>query len=182
LKPLIHLATLDVSTSFVTDLDLIWLGHLQSLTLLRLSECNRISGHFLRKLRKCTSLVNLYLDGCSNLQVNENFQYLAELTSLQLLHLSRTNATDASMGQLTTLVNLQTLYMQEIDFLTDVAMTHMQHLVSLRFLDISSCTLITDVGIERLSVLTNLRTLHLIRCHRIYTRGIASLDNITVCQ
>lgn len=181
LTTLTQLQFLDLSTSNVIDKDLEFITALRLLSVVKLSDCLRLTGKFLQNLSHATNIRALYIEGCKNLKPDK-FSYLAPLTSLTLLEISRTNIDNSGMMNLTGLTNLQTLHVQENNSITDIALSYLRPLISLRYLDLSHCILLTDDGIRYLSVLTNLRTLNLMGCKFVHHMGIAHLDNVTVSQ
>ena len=90
---------------------------------------------------------------------DEDLMHLAELTTLEFLHLSGTQVTDSGLVHLKRLTNLQVLRLGETQ-VTDAGLVHLKGLTNLEGLDLSF-TQVTDAGLEHVEALTNLEYLFL---------------------
>jgi hypothetical protein len=130
----------------VTDSGLAHLEGLADLRFLKLQGRNKITDAGLIRLKRMTSLKQLFLDDS---QITDaGLTHLKTLTDLEELGLANTQVGDAGLAHLKGLTKLNTLDLRGTQ-VTSAGLTHLKGLTNLRMLRIGS-TKITDTGIYRL--------------------------------
>ncbi|MFZ4789494.1 MAG: protein kinase domain-containing protein [Candidatus Competibacteraceae bacterium] len=171
-----------ISSSELTDADLIYLQNLPHLKSLDLQCCESLTDTGFVHLRDLTNLQSLDLGDCKNL-TDAGLAHLRNLTNLQSLYLwSCENLTGAGLAHLQNLTNLQSLCLSGCENLTDAGLAYLQNFTSLKSLDLDDCKNLTDAGLAHLQNLTNLQSLDLRGCENLTDAGLAHLQNLTNLQ
>lgn len=178
----------------VTDAALAFFGPQQSasLSVLRLKSCWELTNHGLLNLvHVLPNLTVLSLSGCSKITddgvelLAENLhqlrsldlswcpritdaalEYIAcDLTPLQELTLDRcVHITDIGLGYLSTMVNLNALYIRWCSQVRDFGLQHLCSMRNLQILSVAGCPLLTSSGLSSLIQLRHLQELELTNC------------------
>ena len=149
------LRSLNLSNTSITGEGLVYLKNINSLTKLNLSE-TRIDNKALANLKGMKSLKELTIRGDRNGSlIDDSYMvYLKDLTSLEVLDLSRTSLTGTGLVHLRNLKSLHTLRLGQTQ-LQDEHLVHLKFLPSLKNLDLER-TPISDNAVEHLKYLTSL--------------------------
>lgn len=197
--------------SQLTDEHLIYLSSMPNLEYLNIGNCHKITCNGIRQLSTLDQLQCLDIEEChqvanscqkyislmKNLQYlnisrcNEitfiNFKYLSEANCLKRLDISYYNfaknkvSHDISSHHLSSLKNLQYLYMWKCDGLTNEIMQHISNMDELCYLDLS-CTKVTDNELQHLSSMKKLRYLNVYKCTKVTNNGLKNLLNMRIQQ
>jgi Leucine-rich repeat (LRR) protein len=141
-----RLTFLELLNTPVSDAGLAHLEGLANLRILKLQGENKITDAGLIRLKRMTSLKQLFLDDS---QITDaGLTHLKTLTDLEELGLANTQVGDAGLAHLKGLNKLNTLDLRGTQ-VTSAGLTHLKGLTNLRMLRIGS-TKITDTGIYQL--------------------------------
>jgi Leucine rich repeat/Leucine Rich repeat len=135
-----------------------------------------IDDDLMAHISRLSHLKVLNLDGLSSL-TDDHLAYLAGLSRLETLFLSKTGVKGPGFVHLKGLSRLRYLSLGEIP-LEDDDLAHISKIVSLTDLSSYNCKGVTDVGLAHLQGLVNLEELSLVNGSEITTRGLDFLKNM----
>lgn len=140
---------------------------LTALTMLDISECQKISTQGLREMAKLPALVELHLGWNTKLESKALATLPPSLTHLDLSYCSQLSLGSLDPGSLP---NIQHLLIRRSAMLDDTGLASLVVAApKLRFLDISYCAGITSSGLKCLSSLTELSSLIISGCQSAAT-------------
>lgn len=104
-----------------------------------------------------------------------DLERLSALTHLKSLIVGNGNITDAGMGHLKELADLEMLKLFGTNAVSDVGLSHLREMTKLNDLFIGGVTDITDTGMEHLKGLTNLESLNFFGTTKVTDTGLEHL-------